>query len=60
MVEGGYDEEASLRDIKMIYERTLAILKRADETGDLTYHVADKMAEERIAAMRNIMGILNT
>jgi leucine dehydrogenase len=56
--EGGYDEEAALHAISLIYNRTLAILKRADETGELTHEIADKMAVERIDAMKSIIGIL--
>jgi leucine dehydrogenase len=55
--EGGYNEEASRRDIDRIYYRMLDILRISDETGQLTFETADKMAEARIAAMRGIRSI---
>jgi hypothetical protein len=57
LAEGGYNEEASLRDIDRIYARMGEILRASSETGQLTYQVADKMAEERIEAVRNIRSI---
>ena len=56
--EGGYNEEASLRDIDRIYFRMLDILRISEETGQLTYQTADRMAEARIEAVRNIRSIL--
>jgi len=56
--EGGYNKEASVRDIDSIYYRMLDILRISDETGQLTFQTADKMAEERIEAVRNIKSIL--
>lgn len=58
--EGGYNEEASLRDIDYIYNRMLEILTISKETGRLTYEVADKMAEDRVDAMRNIKSIMTS
>jgi len=55
--EGGYSEEASLRDIDRIYNRMLDILRISKETGKLTYQVADEMAEKRIAAVKEIKSI---
>jgi len=55
--EGGYNEEASLRDVNFIYQRMLDILTIAKETGRLTYEVADEMAEKRIEAVRAIKSI---
>jgi len=58
--EGGYNEEASLRDIDRIYGRMLDILTISKETGKLTYETADRMAEERIEAVRNIRSIMTS
>jgi len=55
--EGGYNEEASLRDIDFIYTRMLDILNISKDTGRLTYEVADELAEKRIEAVRNIKSI---
>jgi len=55
--EFGYNEEAALRDIDYIYTRMLDILNVAKETGRLTYEVADKMAEDRIAAVHKMKAI---
>ena len=55
--EGGYSEEAALRDIDFIYTRMLDILTIAKETGRLTYEVADELAERRVTAMRDIKSI---
>jgi len=55
--EGGYNEEAALRDIEYIYTRMLDILTISKESGRLTYQVADEMAEQRIAAIRAVKGI---
>ena len=56
--EGGYNEEAALRDINHIFVRMSEILKISAETGKLTYETADKMAEDRIEAVRNTRNIL--
>ena len=56
--EGGYNEEAALRDIDRIYIRMKEILQISAETGQLAYQTADKLAEERIEAVRNIRSIL--
>jgi len=58
LAEGGYNEEASLRDIDRIYVRMKEILTISAETGELTHKVADKMAEDRIEAVRNIKSIM--
>ena len=55
--EGGYNEEASLRDINFIYTRMLEILTTSAETGQLTHDCADRMAEARIEAIQKIKGI---
>ena len=57
LAEGGYNQEASLRDIDYIYHRMLDVLRISAETGELTYQTADKMAEGRIEAMRNVNNI---
>jgi len=56
--EGGYNEEAVLRDIERIYVRMKEILTIADETGKFTYQIADELAEQRIEAVRNIKSIM--
>ncbi|MCL2527466.1 MAG: leucine dehydrogenase [Defluviitaleaceae bacterium] len=58
LAEGGYNKEASLRDIDRIYRRMRDILRISDETGQLTFETADKMAEDRIKAVRDIKSIL--
>jgi len=55
--EGGYNEEAALRDIDRIHYRMLDILRISEETGKLTFETADEMAEARIEAVRNIRAI---
>ena len=57
LAQGGYNREASLRDIENIYSRMSDILRVSAETGMLTYQAADKMAEDRIEAMRGIQSI---
>jgi len=56
--EGGYNEEAALRDIDRIYDRMKDILRISDETGKFTFETADEMAEARIEAVRNISSIM--
>jgi len=56
-VEGGYNEEASIRDVDYIYTRMLEVLKISEETGQLTHEIADKLAEARIEAVKNIGSI---
>ena len=58
LAEGGYNEEASLRDIDRIYYRMGDILRISAETGALTYETADKMAEERIECVKNMKSIM--
>jgi leucine dehydrogenase len=60
LAEGGYNEEAALRDIDRIYYRMRDILRIAKETDKLSYEVADNMAEERIAAVKNIKSIMTS
>ena len=56
--EGGYNEEAARRDIDRIYNRMREILRISDETGELAFQTADRLAEGRIEAMRNVRSIL--
>jgi leucine dehydrogenase len=56
--EGGYNEEAVRRDIDRIYHRMRDILRISEETGELAFQTADKMAEARIEAMRNVRSIM--
>ena len=58
MAEGGYNQEASMRDIDRIYRRMRDILRISEETGQLTFETADKMAEDRIEAVKGIKSIL--
>ena len=58
LAEGGYNEEASLRDIDRIYFRMGDILRISAETGALTHETADKMAEERIECVKNMKSIM--
>lgn len=55
--EGGYNEEASRRDIGLIYDRMLEILARSNSSGELSHVCADRMAEARIEAIKNLKGI---
>ncbi|MCL2187378.1 MAG: leucine dehydrogenase [Defluviitaleaceae bacterium] len=57
--EGGYNEEAARRDIDRIYNRMREVLRISDETGALAFQTADKLAEGRIEAMRNVRAILS-
>ena len=56
--EGGYNEEASLRDIDRIYNRMLEVLTISAETGALPHETADRLAERRVEAVRNVRSIL--
>ena len=58
LAEGGYNEEASLRDIDRIYFRMLDILRISKERGTLTHETADRMAEERIIHLKNMKSIM--
>jgi len=55
--KGAYSEESSLRDIGLIYNRMLEILTMSDSTGQPAHDCADRMAEARIEAIKNINGI---
>jgi leucine dehydrogenase len=54
---GGYNEEASLRSIELLYGRILHILKQSRETGQPTNEIADRMAEARIEAIKHTKAI---
>ena len=56
--EGGYNQESAVQDIERIYDRMLDVLRISDETGKLTFQTADKMAEDRIEAVRKTKSIL--
>ena len=58
LATGGYNETASLRDIDTIYHRMLDVLQKAEVAGALTSVTADRLAEERIEAMRGIKTIM--
>ena len=53
----GYDREAAMRAIDLIYDRVREIIRVSRETNTPTYLVADRMAEKRIEMMRNINSI---
>jgi leucine dehydrogenase len=55
--EFGYNEESVLRDVDYIYVRMYDILNISKETGKLPGEVADKLAEERVEAIRLINSI---
>ncbi|MCL2861651.1 MAG: leucine dehydrogenase [Firmicutes bacterium] len=50
----GYNRESAVRQIDLIYDRTLEILKKSKETNTPASAVADKMAEDRIEAVKNV------
>ena len=60
LAEGGYNKEASLRDVDRIYNRMLDVLRISEETGKTTHQIANNIAEERIAAVRSIKSILTS
>lgn len=53
----GYDKEASMNQIDLIFDRVREIIRVSKETNRPTSIVADEMAENRIAMMRNINSI---
>lgn len=53
----GYDKDAAMRAIDMIFDRIREIIRVSKETNTPTYLVADRMAERRIDMMRNINSI---
>jgi leucine dehydrogenase len=55
---GGYNEEAVRRDIDRIYHRMRDILRISEDSGELAFQTADKLAEGRIEAMRSVRSIL--
>jgi len=53
----GYDYNAVLRQIDVIYDRIREIIRTSIETNKPTYLVADEMAEKRIEMMSKIKSI---
>jgi leucine dehydrogenase len=53
----GYNKEASMAAIDLIYDRTREIIRESSQTQVPTYLVADRMAERRIEMMRAINSI---
>ncbi len=51
----GWTHERALRKADEIFDTTLEIYKIAKEQGILTYLAADKLAEQRIAAIRGLV-----
>ena len=52
-----YDEEASLEKVARIYDTVERVIYQARTSGITTAQAADRLAEERIAAMRRVKGI---
>lgn len=53
----GYDKDAAVRQIDLIFDRVREIIRVSKETNTPTSLVADAMAENRITMMRNINSI---
>ncbi len=53
----GYNKEASMAAIDLIFDRVREIIRESKDTNTPTYLVADRMAERRIEMMRNINSI---
>ncbi|MDQ8153573.1 MAG: Glu/Leu/Phe/Val dehydrogenase [Gemmatimonadota bacterium] len=51
----GWTRERALRKADEIFDTTLSVYQIAKEQGILTYLAADKLAEQRIAAVRGLM-----
>ncbi len=51
------DDERVLQQVGQIYDQVLEVVRIADERGISTAEAADRMAEERIAALRAVAGI---
>ncbi len=49
----GVDDERVLEQVAQIYDQTLEVIRIADERGITTAEAADRLAEERIARVRN-------
>jgi leucine dehydrogenase len=47
-----YDKDAVVARVKQIYDTLLDVFERADQEGRSTLEIADRMAEERLAAKR--------
>ncbi len=55
----GYDKVAAIRKVDLIYDKIREIIRISQSTKTPTYLIADKMAEARIEAVKNIKGIYN-
>lgn len=53
----GYNKEASMAAIDLIFDRVREIIRESKDSNTPTYLVADRMAERRIEMMRNINSI---
>ena len=53
----GYNREASMHAIDMIYDRIREIIRDSKESNTPTYLVAERMAERRIEMMSKINSI---
>ncbi len=51
----GWSRDRSLRKADEIYETVLSVFRLAQETGIPTYKAADRVAEQRIAAVRGMI-----
>jgi leucine dehydrogenase len=51
----GWTRERSLRKADEIYETVRSVFRLAKETGIPTYKAADRVAEQRIAAVRGMI-----
>jgi leucine dehydrogenase len=49
----GYDPERAMKKVELIYDNVAKVLEISKRDGIPTYVAADRMAEERIARMRN-------
>ena len=52
-----YDEEAAMDRVASIYDTMTRVMDTADSQGIATSLAADRLAEERINAMRRVKGI---
>ncbi len=57
--QGGKWALDPMSEVEKIYDRTIEILSKSRDTGELPINVADKMAEDRLAALQNVKAIYN-
>ncbi len=50
----GYNRERAMKKVETIYDNMLKVFEIVDREGIPSYKAADRMAEERIAQMRNV------